>query len=135
MYFEALGKNTTFSSVTRWKTSPRRPWTPYSTAPQRKADAHYERGNGKGTLEQPFEGVLNNIGRRYRETQSDGMRKELEECMAELPCPVCGGERLSDVARAVTVGGISITAFCQMPVNEALEFMNRLTLTRRGRHR
>ena len=130
MYFEALGKKYHFQlSDPLEDLSEEAMDAILNGTGSEKLTLHYERGNGKGTLEQPFEGVLNNIGRRYRETQSDGMRKELEECMAELPCPVCGGERLSDVARAVTVGGISITAFCQMPVNEALEFMNRLTLT------
>ena len=58
-------------------------------------------------LEQPFEGILNNLERRFRETQSDAARKELEECMATAPCPQCHGDRLkSEIARAVTVGGI-----------------------------
>ena len=88
----------------------------------------YNRGNGMGVLEQPFEGILNNISRRYRETQSDAARKELEECMASAPCPQCGGDRLSEIARAVTVGGMGIMDFCRMSVKEELEFMNNLRL-------
>ena len=88
----------------------------------------YNRGNGMGVLEQPFEGILNNISRRFRETQSDAARKELEECMAMAPCPVCGGDRLSDVARAVTVGGIGIMDFCRMSVRDGLAFMQSLHL-------
>ncbi len=88
----------------------------------------YNRGNGMGVLEQPFEGIMNNIGRRYRETQSDAARKELEECMATAPCPVCGGNRLSDIARAVTVGGIGIMDFCAMSIENGLSFMNDLQL-------
>ncbi len=88
----------------------------------------YNRGSGMGVLEQPFEGILNNISRRYRETQSDAARKELEECMASAPCPQCGGERLSDMARAVTVGGMGIMDFCRMSVREELIFMNNLHL-------
>ena len=79
-------------------------------------------------LERPFEGVLNNISRRYAETQSEAMHKELEECMAERPCPKCRGRRLSDVSLAVTVGGMNIMDFCAMPISDELDFMNRLTL-------
>ena len=72
---------------------------------------------------------MNNLERRYRETQSDGMRRELEECMTERPCPDCGGKRLRKEALAVTVGGISIYAFCQKPVTEALAFVDALELS------
>jgi excinuclease ABC subunit A len=88
----------------------------------------YNRGNGMGVLEQPFEGIMNNISRRFRETQSDAARKELEECMASAPCPRCHGNRLSEIARAVTVGGIGIMDFCAMSVEKELEFMKELRL-------
>ena len=88
----------------------------------------YNRGNGMGVLEQQFEGVLNNISRRYRETQSDAVRKELEECMSSAPCSKCNGDRLSDVARAVTVGGIGIMDFCRMSIKQELQFVEGLKL-------
>ena len=88
----------------------------------------YNRGNGFGVLEQPFEGIMNNISRRYKETQSDSARKELEECMSTAPCPHCHGDRLSDIARAVTVGGIGIMDFCRMSVKDALAFVQNLHL-------
>ncbi len=88
----------------------------------------YNRGNGMGVLEQPFEGILNNISRRFKETQSDSARKELEECMSTAPCPRCHGDRLSEIARAVTVGGIGIMDFCRMSVREALAFLDGLHL-------
>ncbi|HIT34447.1 MAG TPA: excinuclease ABC subunit UvrA [Candidatus Faecousia intestinigallinarum] len=88
----------------------------------------YNRGSGMGVLEQPFEGILPNISRRFRETQSDAVRKELEECMATAPCPKCGGQRLSAIARAVTVGGIGIMDFCAMSIGQELKFMNDLKL-------
>ena len=88
----------------------------------------YNRGNGMGVLEQPFEGIMNNISRRYRETQSDAARKELEECMSTAPCPQCHGARLSEIARAVTVGGLGIMDFCAMSVEKNLEFMKNLRL-------
>ena len=64
---------------------------------------------------------MNNVERRLQETQSDAMRKELESCMSERPCPKCHGKRLTDVSLAVTVGGMSIMDFCAMPVSEELE--------------
>ena len=55
--------------------------------------------------------------------QRDCVRKELEDCMSSAPCPQCGGDRLSDIARAVTVGGIGIMDFCRMSIQQELEFM------------
>ena len=89
----------------------------------------YNRGNGMGVLEQPFEGIMNNISRRFRETPSDAVRKELEECMATAPCTECNGDRLSPIARAVTVGGIGIMDFCRMSIRQELDFMESLALT------
>ena len=130
MYFEALAKKYRFSLT-----------VPIRELPQEALDVilygtkgenltiYYERANGRGTLERPFEGIVNNVERRLQETQSDAMRKELESCMSERPCPKCRGKRLTDVSLAVTVGGMSIMDFCAMPVSEELEFMNHLTLT------
>ena len=130
MYFEALAKKYHFSLT-----------VPIRELPQEALDVilygtkgetltiYYERANGRGTLERPFEGIVNNVERRLQETQSDAMRKELESCMSERPCPKCRGKRLTDVSLAVTVGEMSIMDFCAMPVSEELEFMNHLTLT------
>ena len=93
-----------------------------------KLKLQYDRGNGRGTLEQPFEGIINNLSRRYKETQSDSMRRELEECMSYHPCPACHGDRLSPIVLAVTVGGINIMDFCKMSVSEALDFIEGLEL-------
>ena len=93
-----------------------------------KLTLYYERANGRGMLEQAFEGIVNSLERRYRETQSESMRKELEEYMAMFPCPECGGKRLSPISRAVTVGGMQIMDFCELPVNKALEFIEQLVL-------
>ena len=93
-----------------------------------KLQLRYERGNGRGTLEQAFEGIIPNIERRVRETQSDAMRKELEEYMTTSPCPHCHGDRLSDISRAVTVGGLSITQFCDLSVTRELSFLDELKL-------
>ena len=89
----------------------------------------YENARGKSVIKQPFEGIVNNLERRYQETQSDGVRRELEDCMSNRPCPACGGKRLRPEVLAVTVGGLSIHDFCQLPVTQALKFMQNLTLT------
>ena len=90
---------------------------------------HYEQARGRGTLYQPFEGIVNNLERRYRETQSESTKKELEECMSECPCPACQGRRLRKESLAVTVGGLSIDQFCDLSVNDALDFVDGLKLT------
>ena len=94
-----------------------------------KLTLNYDQPRGKGTLYQPFEGIVNNLERRYRETQSDAMKREIEECMSECPCPECQGKRLKREALAVTVGGSSIHEFCEKPVDEALAFLDTITLT------
>ena len=129
MYFEALAQKYHFDLYTPVKDLPRSAMDVilYGTKGE-KLTLYYERGNGRGVLEQPFEGILPNIERRAHETQSDAVRKELEELMASSPCPRCGGDRLSDIARAVTVGGLSITKFCDMSVKQELEFLDTLHL-------
>ena len=93
-----------------------------------KLELFYERRNGKGTLTQPFEGIINNLNRRYRETQSASIREELEQCMSEIPCPDCGGKRLKKEALAVTIGGMSIMDFTQMSITDELAFIKTLKL-------
>lgn len=129
MYFEALAQKYHFSLSVPVKelSAEAMKVILYGTGGE-KLRMTYNRGNGMGVLEQPFEGILNNISRRFRETQSDAARKELEECMSSAPCPQCGGDRLSEIARAVTVGGIGIMDFCAMSIQKELEFMDALHL-------
>mgnify|MGYP002672239486 FL=1 len=129
MYFEALAQKYHFSLTAPVKElSPEAMDVILNGTRGEKLRMTYNRGNGMGVIEQPLEGILNNIARRYKETQSDAARKELEECMSSAPCPQCGGDRLSDIARAVTVGGIGIMDFCRMSIRDELDFMNRLKL-------
>ena len=129
MYFEALAKKYHFDLHTPFdQLSEEAKNVIFYGTGEEKLKMTYNRGNGMGVLEQPFEGIMNNITRRYKETQSDSARKELEECMAQAPCPHCGGDRLSDIARAVTVGGIGIMDFCRMSVAQELEFVENLKL-------
>ncbi len=129
MYFEALAQKYRFSLTAPVQELSEEAMDVilYGTRGE-KLRMTYNRGNGMGVLEQPFEGILNNISRRYRETQSDAARKELENCMSSAPCPHCHGDRLSDIARAVTVGGIGIMDFCRMSIRQALYFVDHLHL-------
>ena len=130
MYFEALAKQYKFKLTTPVKDLPPEVMDVilYGTKGE-KLKLTYERENGQGTLMQAFEGVVNNLERRYRETQSDAMRRDLEDCMSQRPCPDCGGKRLRKEALAVTVGGINIDDFCRKSVTEALAFIDGLTLS------
>ena len=90
----------------------------------------YEGNGGRAsTMTRPFEGIVNNLERRYRETQSIGMRWELEQYMTEHECPDCHGRRLKDEILSVTVGGINIMQLCDMPITGALDFISSLSLT------
>ncbi len=130
MYFEALAKRYHFKLTTPVKDLPPEVIDVilYGTRGE-KLKLTYDRANGQGTLMQAFEGICNNLERRYRETQSDGMRRELEECMSERPCPDCRGRRLRRESLAVTVGGLDIDAYCHKSVTDALEFMEGLVLS------
>ena len=130
MYFDALAKRYKFKLNTPVKDLPPDVLDVilYGTKGE-KLTLHYDQPRGQGTLYQPFEGIIPNLERRYRETQSDAVKRELEECMAEQPCPTCGGQRLRKESLAVTVGGISIHEFCLKPVDEALAFLDTLEFT------
>ena len=127
MYFEALSKKYRFRLDAPIRDLPEeaRKVILYGTGGE-KLTLHYDQQRGKGTLYQPFEGVANNLERRYRETQSPAMRAEIEQCMAETPCPDCGGRRLRKEVLAVTVGGMNISEFCDLPVTECLHFLDAL---------
>ena len=86
---------------------------------------------GRGVYETPFEGIIPNLERRFRETQSNWIKEEIETYMNAVPCDSCHGQRLSKESLAVTVGGINIAEFCDMSVIDALSFLDTLTLTPR----
>ena len=130
MYFDALAKKYRFKLDTPVKDLPKEVLDVilYGTKGE-ELILHYDQPRGKGTLHQAFEGICNNLERRYKETQSDAVRKELEDCMSQSPCPTCHGRRLRRESLAVTVGGIDIDTFCHKSVTEALDFMEHLELT------
>ena len=82
-----------------------------------------------GVMRQPFEGVIPNLERRYRETNSDWSRGEIEEVMSESPCPACHGRRLRPEVLAVTLGGLNIAEFAEKSVVKAMEFLHTLRLS------
>ena len=127
MYFEALAKKYHFSLRTPFGELPEeiRDIIFYGTKGE-KLELEYDQPRGKGVLHQAFEGICNNLQRRYQETQSDGVKKELEETMAECPCPECKGRRLNRSALAVTVGGTDIDSFTRKSVTDALHFTEEL---------
>jgi len=84
---------------------------------------------GGGVYRSPFEGVINNLERRYAETNSEYSRGEIEEYMSEVKCPVCKGKRLKDEYLAVTVGGMNISDLTDLSVRDGLKFFNELKLS------
>ncbi|WP_287967404.1 excinuclease ABC subunit UvrA [Oscillibacter sp. KLE 1728] len=130
MYFDALAKKYHFSLTDPWETLPEdvRSIILYGTGGE-KLELHYDQPRGKGVLYQPFEGICNNVERRYKETQSDASKRELEELMAECPCPTCKGKRLKKESLAVTVGDKDIDALTRMSVVDELQWVDRLELT------
>ncbi len=85
-----------------------------------------------GSHYQSFEGIIHNLERRFRETQSSWIKEEIESYMTAIPCDECKGKRLSAQSLAVTVGGINISEFCDKSITDALEFVNQLTLTEKN---
>ena len=130
MYFDALARRYHFKLTEPIKNIPKEAIDAilYGTKGE-KLQLHYEKNEGFGVIQREFEGIVNNLDRRYKETQSQSMRADIEECMAEIPCPDCGGRRLKKSALAVTVGGLSIAEFSDLSVIKALEFINSLALT------
>ncbi|MGH8435191.1 MAG: excinuclease ABC subunit UvrA, partial [Pseudomonas sp.] len=92
----------------------------------KKVKFPYRAGGAKGTYEEPWEGVLANVKRRYDETTSEAVREQLEQFMSTLPCQICKGTRLKKESLAVTVAGKSIGEVIEFSVNEALAFFTAL---------
>ena len=131
-YFQSLAKHYGFSLD-----------TPVSELPQKAVDVLLygskgekikmvrETHSGKSEYETEFEGIVNNLERRFRETNSNWMREELTTWMSSVDCPDCHGARLKPESLAVTVGGKNIYEVCQLSVVKLLEFLEQLTLSER----
>ncbi len=129
MYYDALGKKHGFTVETPLKDFSEEAMDAllYGTKGEKLTLSVSKFSGGK--MEQPFEGVVNNLERRYRETSSEYARGEIEECMSEVPCPDCKGRRLKKEVLAVTVGGLNIMEFSEKSVTKAIDFMEKLELT------
>ncbi|MCR5576791.1 MAG: excinuclease ABC subunit UvrA [Oscillospiraceae bacterium] len=130
MYFEALSKRYHFKLTDPLRDLPQEAMNAilYGTKGE-PLQLKYERNEGYGVIKREFEGIINNLERRYKETQSPAMRADIEECMSEVDCPGCHGRRLKKSALAVTVGGLSIADFAELSVVKALDFIDSLTLS------
>lgn len=131
MYLTALGEKYGFDMDTPFNklSEQARHAILYGTGNER-IHIEYRREFGEGSYDSPFEGVIPNLERRYKETQSDYMKHEIEEYMANIPCPDCKGKRLKSESLAVTVGGMNIAQLSDMTVRHAREKLSALTLNK-----
>ncbi len=132
MYYDGLAAHYGFSLDTPYRDLPAavKDVLLYGTKGE-KIQMQYTREYGSGTHYTAFEGILNNLQRRYNETSSEGMREELEGYMSQVECPECHGRRLKPESLAVTVGGRNIMEVCDDTVAELLQWVEGLTLTPR----
>ncbi len=132
MYLEALAKQYRFSLDTPVKDLPEEAVDIilYGTKGE-KITIHRKNEYGSGTYQTEFEGIINNLERRFRETQSSWIKSEIESYMSAVPCDACNGRRLSPESLAVTVGGMNISEFCDMSVEQALDFTRHSRLSDR----
>ncbi|MBQ5563821.1 MAG: excinuclease ABC subunit UvrA, partial [Clostridia bacterium] len=132
MYFEALAEKYGFSLDTPVKDLPENilDIILYGTKGE-KITVHRKNEYGSGTYYTEFEGIINNLERRFRETQSNWVKSEIESYMSTVPCDECKGKRLSPESLAVTVGNMNISEFCDMSISQAIEFTRNATLSER----
>ena len=132
MYYDALGEKYGFSLSDPVSSFSREALNAllYGTGGE-KLELHFERSDGRGTIKREFEGLVNNVTRRYAESGSSASKNDLEEMMSEIPCPSCGGKRLRKEALSVTVGGMNISRFTDLSIREELRFLDELSLTER----
>ena len=128
MYYNALGKKHGFALDTPVEELSDAAMHELLYGTEEPLELSVSRVSG-GVMRQPFEGIVTNLERRYKETSSDYARSEIEECMSEIPCPACHGRRLRPEVLAVTIGGLNIAEFSEKSVVKAMEFLQTLRLT------
>ena len=132
MYFDALGEKYGFDLNTPVKSISKEGLHAllYGTGNEKlkmKRSTEY----GSGTYNAAFEGIINNLERRYKETASDWARADIEQVMTKCDCPTCKGARLRPEMLSVTVGGINIDEFVRMSVTDELKFLDTIKFTDR----
>uniref|UniRef100_UPI003AB4CECF excinuclease ABC subunit UvrA n=1 Tax=Alistipes putredinis TaxID=28117 RepID=UPI003AB4CECF len=132
MYYKALGKRYGFTLDTPIKEMSKEAVHAilYGTGTE-KIEMQRENMFGSGTYMNTFEGIIPNLERRFRETGSEWVKEEIALVMSSEECPTCHGQRLKPTSLAVTVGGINIAQFCDMSVNEELEFIQTAKVSER----
>lgn len=132
MYYNGLAERFGFDIDTPWKelSDEAKNAVLYGTG-EEKLKLVRDSVYGGGTYYAPFEGIVNNLERRYKETTSDYARAEIESYMTESACPDCHGARLKPEYLAVTVGGKSIKEFCDLSVTDELAFIETLEFGQR----
>ena len=131
-YFEALADHYHFSLDTPFKQLPKRDtgYHPYGNHGE-KITVQRESGTRGSTFTTDFEGIIHNLERRFRTTNSSWIRNDIASLMSSEQCPDCHGHRLKPEYLAVTVGDKNISDFCRMSVVQALDFLDTLQLTER----
>lgn len=131
MYYEGLAKKYGFSVDTPFRDIPEagKKAILYGTGGERLSMIRKTEWGG-GSYCAPFEGIIPNIERRYKETTSEYAKNEIENIMSECPCPDCGGQRLKPEALAVTVGGKNIHEISSMSVSDCLAFCKDIEFTK-----
>ncbi len=134
MYYEGIANAYDFSLDTPFKDLPKKAKDIvfYGTG-GKKIKLERRSEYGSGTYMTDFEGVINNLERRYRETTSEWSRNEIEGYMSTVKCPECGGARLRKESLGVTVGGINIDEFVNKSIDEEIEFLDSLNLSERDK--
>ena len=130
MYFNALAKHYGFSMDVPVKDLPREVLDIllYGTKGE-KINMSYRTSTSSGSFLARYEGVINNLERRYKETTSDYTKSEIERYMVSADCPVCQGKRLKKEALAVKLGGLNVIELCDLSIVKMKEFIANLTLT------
>ena len=134
MYLEALSAHYGFSMDAPVSELPEKILNIlYYGTKNEKITIEYERDGRKSRYQAPFEGIITNLERKYRETGSDSMKEVYESYMANTPCPECGGRRLKRESLAVTVDGKNIAEISELSVRDALGFFENVHLTEKER--
>ena len=129
-YLKCLAEQYKFSLTTPWKDLPEniRHMLLYGTGDEEVVFDYWMRGK-MHPWRKPFEGIIPNLIKRHRETESEEVRARLQEAMTFEECPVCHGKRLKPESLAVTVRGLNIADFCSLSIDKAFEFMEEIKLS------
>ncbi len=126
----SLGRHYGFDVETPWEELPKRvrKHILYGSGREAIKISYFNERGGRHTKTHPFEGIIRNMERRYRETESNAVREELARYISTHPCPECHGTRLNQAARHVFIDGHNLPAVTALPIGQALEFFQQLKL-------